>query len=250
MRGAKRPGNCGHPDARPTSSFDQITKQDIHKVISALLQYANESRPKVLCLGAHCDDIEIGCGGTLLKIMEDRPEAEVHWVIFSANDTRRDETRIAAREIIGESNLANIHFFDFRDGFLPYQGAEVKESLNRLSQEIHPELIFSHHRADAHQDHRLISELTQNHFRDHLILEYEIPKYDGDLGQPNLYVPLDSSTVNRKIRILLNSFSSQSAKHWFSDETFRSMMHLRGIESGREHQHAEAFYSHKLVCSP
>ncbi len=218
-------------------------------MIAASLNFAGRERPRILCLGAHCDDIEIGCGGTLLNFLTRYPDTEVHWIVFSGSRSRRDETKNAAKQIIGESNLANVHFFEFRDGYLPYQGADVKESLHRLSQDVQPELIFTHHRKDAHQDHRLVSELTWNLFRDHLILEYEIPKYDGDLGKPNLYVPLDLPTADRKVRILLQTFESQANKHWFSDETFRSLMHLRGIEAGRNQRYAEAFYCRKLLYS-
>jgi len=202
---------------------------------------------RVLCLGAHCDDIEIGCGGTLLRWLEERPDLDVRWVVFSSDARRAAETRASARRFLGGEPDKRVSLHEFRDGFLPYQGGEVKDAFERLKAEFAPDVVFTHHRADLHQDHRLVSELTWNTFRGALVLEYEIPKWDGDLGQPNAYVPLAPLQLERKIEILLAEYRTQRDKSWFEPETFRALARLRGMEAGVPERYAEAFYARKLV---
>ena len=201
----------------------------------------------VLCIGAHADDIEIGCGGTILRLLAERPRVSVHWVVLCSDATRAEEARRSATRMLKRASAHHIHIMQFRDGFLPYQGAWVKEAFEQLGADVSPDLIFAHHGSDAHQDHRLVSELTWNTFRDHTILEYEIPKYDGDLGRPNVFVPLGASVRARKVRHLMTAFPSQRGKRWFSPGTFEGLMRLRGVECGAVEGHAEAFHSRKLV---
>ncbi len=200
----------------------------------------------VLCLGAHSDDIEIGCGGTLLRWREEHPDCIFHWVVFSACGARKDEALRGAELFAGHSG-ERIILKEFRDGFMPFEGAAVKDTFEGLKHAVSPDVIFTHYRKDAHQDHRLVSDLTWNTFRDHLILEYEVPKYDGDLGQPNLYVPLESESSRKKAHYILKIFESQRMKPWFQEETFLSLMRLRGIECNAQSGYAEAFYSRKVV---
>jgi LmbE family N-acetylglucosaminyl deacetylase len=202
---------------------------------------------RVLCLGAHCDDIEIGCGGTILKLIENYPDAEFYWVVFSANQQRAQEASESADIFLRRAKEKHLVIKRFRDGFFPYIGFEIKEYFEQLKQDFSPDLIFTHYRNDLHQDHRLISDLTWNTFRDHLILEYETPKYDGDLGCPNFFVHLDETTYRRKIRYILNSFKTQAENQWFSEETFLAILRLRGIESNAPDKYAEAFYCRKMV---
>ncbi len=204
----------------------------------------------VLCLGAHCDDIEIGCGGTVLRLLEANPELEVHWVVLCSDELRRAEAQEGARRFLGAGAEKRVRIQGFRDGFLPYAGVEVKEFFERLKGEVRPDLILTHYRSDLHQDHRVVSELTWNTFRNHLILEFEIPKYDGDLGVPNFFVPLSEEQVARKCELVLASFPSQRGRRWFSEDTFRALMRLRGIECNAPDAHAEAFYARKIVLDP
>jgi LmbE family N-acetylglucosaminyl deacetylase len=201
----------------------------------------------VLCLGAHSDDIEIGCGGTILHLSEKYPNCMFHWVVFSAVGVREVEARAAAARFVPADRLKGPLLKTFRDAFMPFLDAEVKGVFEQMKAAVSPDLIFTHNRKDAHQDHRLLAELTWNTFRDHLILEYEIPKYDGDLGQPNLFVPLDSGICNKKVRYIMDSFESQRAKPWFREDTFLSLMRLRGMECNAPSGYAEAFYGRKLV---
>ena len=202
---------------------------------------------KILCLGAHSDDIEIGCGGTILRLAQQYPTCVFHWVVFSAVGPRATEAQRAATLFAGRSAIRGPLLKVFQDGFMPFVGAEVKAVFEELKQEVSPDLIFTHNRKDAHQDHRLLAELTWNTFRDHLILEYEIPKYDGDLGQPNLFVPLESEVCQRKVGYIMEAFQSQHSKRWFKPDTFLSLMRLRGMECNASSGHAEAFYCRKLV---
>jgi len=202
--------------------------------------------PQILCLGCHSDDIEIGCGGAILRLAEQYPECVFHWVVFSANGVREQEARCAASLFAG-SRLRGPVLKNFRDGFMPFDGARVKEVFEELKHSISPDLIFTQSRRDSHQDHRLIAELTWNTFRDHFILEYEIPKYDGDLGQPSVFVPLPAEVCQKKVRNILDAFQSQHNKRWFEEETFFSLMRLRGMECNSPSGYAEAFYSRKLV---
>jgi LmbE family N-acetylglucosaminyl deacetylase len=201
----------------------------------------------VLCLGAHCDDLEIGCGGTILKLTEEREPPSFTWVVFASDPRREAEALKTAEALLQRAARARIVIHKFRDGFLPYEGSVVKECFEELKAEASPDLILTHYRGDLHQDHRLISELSWNTFRDHLIFEYEIPKYDGDLGTPNVFVPLDDDLVGRKIDAILRGFPSQAGKRWFDAETFRSMLRLRGMECNAPDKYAEAFYCRKLV---
>jgi LmbE family N-acetylglucosaminyl deacetylase len=205
------------------------------------------SELQVLCLGSHSDDIEIGCGGTILRFTEQYPGCEFHWVVFSAEGARAVEARRAAEMFVGRAGLKTPLLKTFPDGFMPFVGGEVKSAFEVLKRDISPDVIFTHNRKDAHQDHRLIAELTWNTFRNHLILEYEIPKYDGDLGQPSLFVPLPTEVYEKKIRYILDSFQSQHAKHWFREDVFSSLMRLRGMECNAPSGYAEAFYCRKLV---
>lgn len=201
---------------------------------------------EVLCIGAHSDDIEIGCGGTLLHLKETRSRLKFHWVVFTAAGVRGQEASRAA-ELFTAGCEREIVLKDYRDGFLPYTGSDVKNSFEEIKGGINPDIIFTHWRGDAHQDHRLLAELTWNTFRDHLILEYEVPKYDGDLGQPNLFVPLKAPLCDRKIENLFEAFQSQHTKRWFDRETFLGLMRIRGMESNSPSGYAEAFHCRKIV---
>jgi len=201
----------------------------------------------ILCLGAHSDDIEIGCGGTLLRLAQQYPGSVFHWVVFSATGARHDEAERAARLFVDSASLTRPRLQAFPDGFMPFVGAEVKKVFEELKREVLPQLIFTHNRLDAHQDHRLLAELTWNTFRDHLILEYEIPKYDGDLGKPSVFVPLSAELYEKKVDYIMEAFPSQHGKRWFQRETFLSLMRLRGMECNAPSGYAEAFYCRKLV---
>jgi LmbE family N-acetylglucosaminyl deacetylase len=203
--------------------------------------------PTILFLGAHCDDIEIGCGGTILRLRESMPEAEIRWLILSSNDERRRETMASAGRFLGDRAEALVRIESFRDGFLPYSGADVKDVFEVVKREVSPDLIFTHYRNDLHQDHRLVNELTWNTWRDHTILEYEIPKWDGDLGQPNTFVAISPEQVDRKVEIVLDAYATQVSKGWFDADTLRAILRLRGVESNAPNRHAEAFYARKLV---
>ena len=207
----------------------------------------NPSIYKVLCLGSHCDDIEIGCGGTILRLIENYPNIEFYWVVFSSNSQREPEAYQSANSFLKKAIAKTILIKKFRDGFFPFIGIEIKEFFEQLKQDFKPDIVFTHYRHDLHQDHRLISELTWNSFRNHLILEYEIPKYDGDLGSPNFFVHLDEAICKNKTNYILDSFQSQKEKHWFTEETFLSILRLRGIESNAPGKYAEGFYCRKLV---
>jgi LmbE family N-acetylglucosaminyl deacetylase len=212
----------------------------------ALSLSADPTQPlNILCLGAHSDDIEIGCGGTILRLAQQYPNCVFHWIVFSAIGVRGDEAQRAAISFAG-NQLKGPILKTFPDGFLPFVGAEVKAVFEELKA-ISPDLVFTHNRKDAHQDHRLLAELTWNTFRDHLILEYEIPKYDGDMGQPEVFVPIPMELCEKKVQHLLDAFESQRGKRWFQRETFLSLMRLRGMECNAPSGYAEAFYGRKLV---
>lgn len=200
----------------------------------------------VLCLGAHSDDIEIGCGGTLLQLRNLYGKLKVHWVVLSATGVRGQEASKAA-ELIAGGCETKVVLKEFRDGFLPYSGGVVKDEFEQMKAAVNPDVIFTHWNGDAHQDHRLVSDLTFNTFRNHLILEYEIPKYDGDLGRPNVFVPLEKAICHEKVDHLFAAFVSQSAKPWFDRETFIGLMRIRGMESNSPSGYAEAFHCRKLV---
>jgi len=204
---------------------------------------------QVLCLGAHSDDIEIGCGGTILNLLAGGTEVECHWVVLSSDAEREKEARASAAEFLKGARRSEVTVQRFRNGYFPFVGDAIKDYFEELKKKLSPDLIFTHYRDDRHQDHRVVSDLTWNTFRNHVILEYEIPKYDGDLGSPNLFVPLGGAECREKIRILRASFTSQRDKHWFDEDTFRALMRLRGMESCAPSFHAEAFYARKIVLS-
>jgi LmbE family N-acetylglucosaminyl deacetylase len=200
----------------------------------------------VLCLGAHSDDIEIGCGGTLLQLKQNYPNLTFCWVVFSAPGTRGKEASKGAA-LFTAGRETEVILKEFRDGFLAYSGGEIKDLFEELKRRLDPDLIFTQWQGDAHQDHRLVSELTWNTFRNHLILEFEIPKYDGDMGRPNLFVPLESPLHEQKVNHLLETFESQRSKPWFDRDTFLALMRLRGMESNSPSGYAEAFYTRKII---
>jgi LmbE family N-acetylglucosaminyl deacetylase len=216
-------------------------------MIRLSLDAAKSGPLQILCLGSHSDDIEIGCGGTILRLLAQYPDSVLHWVVFTGGGVRADEARRAAAMFAGGAELRGPLLKDFRDGFLPFVGAEVKAVFEELKPAIAPDLIFTHFGRDAHQDHRLISELTWNTFRDHMILEYEIPKWDGDLGRPSVFVPLEAEVYQKKVAYIMAAFESQRGKRWFQPETFLSLMRLRGMECNAPSGYAEAFHSRKLV---
>lgn len=201
---------------------------------------------RVLFIGAHSDDIEIGCGATILRLLESNPELEVRWIVLSGNDEREREARCAASLFLAGCRHAEVTVLRFRDGFFPYT-SDIKDFFETLKTEPRPDLIFTHSREDRHQDHRVVSELTWSTFRNHAVLEYEIPKYDGGLSTPNLYVPIDDQTRSRKVEYLMRAFGSQRSRPWFTDETFSGLMRLRGVESGLTEPFAEGFFAKKLV---
>jgi LmbE family N-acetylglucosaminyl deacetylase len=201
----------------------------------------------VLCIGAHSDDIEIGCGGTVLKLINTVKKSEFYWVVLSADGQRKKEAQESASAFLSEARDRHVVIKNYRDGYFPYIGAEIKDYFETLKHEVQPDVIFTHFRGDLHQDHRLVSELTWNSFRDHLILEYEIPKYDGDLNTPNFFVYLDEDEWKAKIGIILDSFKSQIGNQWCTEDAFRAIMRIRGVESNSPSQHAEAFFCRKQV---
>ena len=199
---------------------------------------------RILAIGAHADDIEIGCGATLLAATRALPEVEVTWVVLGAEGEREREARASAAAFLAEAAGSEVVVRGFRDGYLPYVGAAVKDAFEELKGGAEPDLIFTHARHDLHQDHRLACELTWNTWRNHAILEYEIPKYDGDLGSPNVFVPLDEAAVEEKLQLLHEHYTTQRGKHWFDDELFRGFLRLRGLEAAT--RYAEAFTCRKL----
>jgi LmbE family N-acetylglucosaminyl deacetylase len=201
---------------------------------------------QVLCLGAHADDIEIGCGGTILRLLAGHSNLEFHWVVFSSTPQRRKEARRSADLFLQGARKKAVVVKNFRNSFFPFVGGQIKEYFEKIKRSVAPDLIFTHYRKDLHQDHRVICEMTWNTFRDHLVLEYEIPKYDGDLGSPNCFVDLDDSHCRSKIRHLMTAFRSQKEKHWFTEDTFRGLLRLRGIECSARGKYAEAFYCRKV----
>jgi LmbE family N-acetylglucosaminyl deacetylase len=207
---------------------------------------ANESL-SVLCIGAHSDDIEIGAAATILGWIERGVRLNVYWAVLSATGQRADEAYTSAKDFLADATHATIDVAAFRDGFLPYQGAELKCWFEALKSRVSPDVILTHWKDDFHQDHREISQLTWNTFRDHLILEYEIPKWDGDLGRPNLYVPASKSAMARKVSLLLERFGSQRAKDWFDPQIFTGLARLRGSECRALDGFAEAFHVRKLA---
>jgi LmbE family N-acetylglucosaminyl deacetylase len=217
--------------------------------MKALHLVAPGDRLSVLCLGAHSDDIEIGTGATLLSMMERGIRLEVIWIVLSGANERKTEAKASAADFLSEAASAQVEIGSFRDGFFPEQGDAIKSWFESLKGRINPDLILTHHRDDAHQDHRHVCRLTWNTFRDHFILEYEIPKWDGDMGQPNLYMPISANALQRKIELLISHFGSQRSKQWFDAETFRGLARLRGMECRARECYAEAFFARKLALA-
>lgn len=201
----------------------------------------------MLCLGAHCDDIEIGCGGTLLELRQKQESVKCNWVVFSSNSERRKESCDAAEQVLRDSVETSFH--EYKDGYFPSEYRALKDEFENLKSTLNPDVIFTHYQHDYHQDHRIISEITASTFRSHLILEYEIPKYDGDLGNPAVFVPLSTDNCKEKARIVVDVNVSQRTKQWFSEETFLSLMRLRGVQCNSATGHAEAFYCRKMCMS-
>lgn len=202
---------------------------------------------ELLCLGAHSDDLEIGCAGTVMRLIDEGRVSRVTWVVLSGSPVRAREASRAAARVLGRRAGVRIVQRTFRDGFFPYVAVPVKEFFEELKGQVRPDLVFTHYRHDRHQDHRLVSELTYNTFRDHLVLEYEVPKIDGDMGQPNVYAPLGAAIVRRKLSILEGCFGTQRDRRWFDEEVFRALLRLRGMEAGAESGYAEAFHGRKLL---
>jgi len=215
-------------------------------MLNLVLQKGSDENVRILCLGAHSDDIEIGCGGTILKLLEQYKRASVYWVVFSSDERRAEEARESANMFLSQAESKSIVIKKFTTSFFPYVGMDIKLYFERLKQEVSPDVVFTHYRNDLHQDHRVISELTWNAFRNHFVLEYEIPKYDGDFGVPNSFVHLDQPTVGNKINFIMENFRSQRDKQWFDEETFRGLARLRGMECRAPERYAEAFFGRKL----
>src|SRR5436309_5602078 len=214
-------------------------------MLKVIFEKRHASLLKLLCIGAHSDDIEIGCGGTVVRLLEENPNTEVHWVVVGAMGQRANEAVESANLFLANAKRKEIVIKQFRDGFFPYSGSDIKDFFEKLKGECSPDLILTHYRGDLHQDHRLVSELTWNTFRNHLILEYEIPKYDGDLGSPNLFVRLDDATCQQKVTTLMQCFQSQQHRDWFTADAFFALLRLRGIESRA--RYAEAFHCRKVT---
>lgn len=205
---------------------------------------------RVVCFGAHSDDIEIGCGGTILELIKAYPAIDITWVVLSGQGDRARETVDSAARFLAGVESHRVIMREFRDGYFPEQFSTIKDEFESIRRQVSPDIVFAHYRQDRHQDHRVVSDLAWNTFRNHLILEYEIPKYDGDLGQPNLFVPLSSSICDAKVNHLLAGFPSQSGKPWFDRETFLALARLRGVECHSPSRYAEAFYSRKFLLCP
>ena len=203
----------------------------------------------VLCLGAHADDIEIGAGGTILGWIAAGVKLDVHWCVLSAARSRAEEARASAAAFLRGAASVRIDLAEFQDSYFPYQGAEIKQWIANLRTRCDPDVIFTHRATDAHQDHRELCQLTSNAFRDNLILEYEIPKWDGDLDKANVFVSMPSEILERKIDLLLTYFATQRSKDWFDADTFRGLARLRGMECRASDRFAEAFVVRKAVLT-
>jgi LmbE family N-acetylglucosaminyl deacetylase len=214
-----------------------------HRVIGL---YLGAQVGEVLVIGAHSDDIEIGCGGTLLALAEAHPTAHFTWAVLTGDENRQNEARSSAEAFFGGGRAPRLVLGGLRDGHLPHEPA-AKALFEQLKADVTPDVVFTHQRSDLHQDHRVAAELALQTFRDHLVLGYEVPKYDGDLGAPNLLAPLTAAQATRKVDHLMSHFASQRSKRWFTDDLFRALMRLRGMESNAPDGYAEGFYAHKLV---
>jgi LmbE family N-acetylglucosaminyl deacetylase len=225
----------------PHGPYGTITRTEQY----SLFAFRLSDLKRILCIGAHGDDIEIGCGGTLLKLMRDRQDIEFYWYVFSASAERRREAQESACEVLNGSKVKRIEIGNYRESYFPAQWDLIKNAFEKLKSQFDPDLVFTHCHGDRHQDHSALSDLTWNTFRDHFILEYEIPKYDGDLGQPNVFFRLDDQIAGSKVNAILKNYPSQQTKHWFTEDALLGLMRVRGIECASKY--AEAFYCRKLV---
>jgi LmbE family N-acetylglucosaminyl deacetylase len=216
-------------------------------MLNAVLNVPLNAPLRVLCLGAHSDDIEIGCGGTILKLKALYPMMDIRWIVFSGDPLRAEEARAGCSAFLPSAEQTRMDVLNFRDGFFPHEGVQIKEYFEEVKRSFAPDLILTHYRNDRHQDHRTLSDLTWNTFRNHLIWEYEIPKYDGDFGSPNLFVRLDDALADAKCSAIMNVFLSQSQKHWLTEDLLRSVLRIRGMEAGGDTRYAEAFYTRKMT---
>jgi LmbE family N-acetylglucosaminyl deacetylase len=219
----------------------------VESLRNVMWQAPLDSVRRILCIGAHSDDIEIGIGGTLLKLAEQASDLEIWWVVFSAPGPRAEEASRSANEFLSGVAQKQVRIGSFRESYFPSEWPSIKDWLEQIKAKFDPEVVFTHYRDDRHQDHRVLSDLAWNTFRNHLILEYEILKYDGDLGRPNVFIPLSAEHCTRKIELLLKYFQTQSTKHWFTSDTFEAMHRIRGVECASPTGRAEAFYCRKLV---
>ena len=201
---------------------------------------------RVLCLGAHSDDLEIGCGGTMRRIIQASPGVAIRWHVLAAAGERRREALRSARALLAGAKTS-MHWSAYPESYFPQHWAAIKDEFEAIKRAFDPDVVFTHWRDDRHQDHRVLSDLAWNTFRNHLILEYEVPKYDGDLGNPNVYVALDEATCREKVSGIVRHFRTQAGKHWFTEDAFLALLRLRGIECGARARYAEAFYARKLV---
>lgn len=211
------------------------------------LSLASQRPLRILCLGAHSDDIEIGCGGTILRLLEEHPGSSVDWVVFSAPGDREREARASAADFLARAGSHKLWIQNFRESFFPADWTPIKECFETVRRAVEPDLVLCHRTIDRHQDHRVVAELTWNTFRNHLVWEYEIPKYEGDLGQPNVFVPLTRAQAERKVELLLQHFASQAQRSWFRPDTFHGLMSVRAVECAAAEGRAEAFHGNKLV---
>ncbi len=220
-------------------------------MLTLSLTAGREPLRSLLVIGCHPDDVEIGCGGTILTLTRALPDLEVTWVVLAAASKERElEARTSADAFLRAAGAADVRIHGLQDGYLPYVGGAVKDVFEELKSTIDPQLVLTHTRDDFHQDHRLACELTWNTFRNHLVLEYEVPKTDGDLGRPNVFVPLTESVASEKVDLLHRHFPSQVEKHWFDEDTFRGLMRLRGMEANAPERFAEAFFARKVSVAP
>ena len=216
-------------------------------MIGLLPQPASGRPLRALFIGAHSDDIEIGCGGTVRALVERPGGLIAHWLVLSGSPERAGEARRAAADLLEGCVEATVDVQDFRESYFPYVGAELKDHIQRTAAGFSPDVVFTHTRDDRHQDHREVSNLTWNAFRDHLVLEYEIPKWDGDLATPNAYVPLTPDQADRKVGAIMGHFATQRSKAWFDEETFEAVLRMRGLECNAPSRRAEGFYIRKSV---
>jgi len=202
---------------------------------------------RILCLGAHSDDIEIGCGASVLHLLEHRPGSTVRWVVFSAEGAREAEARASAADFLARAGEAQVVTKTFQESFFPAHWSIIKGFFEEVRRAGEADVVFTHYHQDLHQDHRVVSELTWNTFRNHLVFEYEIPKYEGDLGRPNVFLPVSRGVADRKVELLMRHFQTQAARAWFRPDTFHGLMSIRGVECHAPEGRAEAFHGRKLV---